>query len=163
MQSYLPTDHDMIGTMNDLPDPASSAGNQPIITNNPIIQTRDTQDSFGVPAGSVNKEIDVGGIRSGEVPGIKEVGKDIDLPKEVVSAGVKVQPTTVSIPPNVTKLGVKPIGPAVTPPQSQAVALPLTDDQIVFGLKQSVTSSWRWLAEWCVRKIRQLHAKIRKN
>lgn len=95
-----------------------------------------------------------------EQPVLKDVtAKEIELPKEVISAGVKVQPTTVQLPQNVTNMGVTPIGNAVVT-QAPAIALPLTDDQIALGLKQSIVSSWRWLAEWCVRRLKQFHKKI---
>ena len=79
--------------------------------------------------------------------------------KEVAAAGVRTQPTTVQLPQVVTQMGVAPVGQAVMP-QAPAVALPLTDDQIAQGLKQSITSSWRWLAEWCIRKLKQLQKKV---
>ena len=98
-----------------------------------------------------------------EQPTLKDVsGKEIELPKEVAAAGVKVQPTTVQLPQAVTQMGLTPMGQAAPPP-AVTVALPLTDDQIVQGLKQSITSSWRWLAEWCVRKLKQIHRKIVKS
>lgn len=98
-------------------------------------------------------------------PAVKDVsGQEIELPKEVAAAGVRPQPTTVQLPQSVAQMGVTPTGqsplggvPATT------VALPLTDDQIAQGLKQSITSSWRWLAQWCVRKIKQLHRSIVKS
>lgn len=94
---------------------------------------------------------------------IKDVSsaKEIELPKEVASAGVKVQPTTVQLPQAVAQMGVTPVGQTVMP-QAPAVALPLTDDQIVLGLKQSITSSWRWLAEFCVRRLKQIHVTIKR-
>lgn len=91
---------------------------------------------------------------------LKDVtAKEIELPKEVISAGVKVQPTTVQLPQNVTNMGVTAVGTSVVT-QAPAVALPLTDDQIALGLKQSIVSSWRWLAEFCVRRLKQFHKKI---
>ncbi len=95
-----------------------------------------------------------------EQPTLKDVsGKEIELPKEVVAAGVTTQPTTVQLPAAVTQMGVTPVGNSVVT-QVPAVALPLTDDQIALGLKQSIVSSWRWLAEWCVRRLKQFHKKI---
>lgn len=99
----------------------------------------------------------------GEQPQAKDVsGQEIEIPKEVAAAGVTTKPTTVTLPQHVTQAGVKPVGQTVAP-QAVTTALPLTDDQIAQGLKQSITSSWRWLAEWCVRKLKQLHRKIVKS
>lgn len=98
-----------------------------------------------------------------EEPGLKDVtGKEMELPREVAAAGVTTQPTTVQIPQPIAQMGVKAIGDAVVP-LAPPVTLPLTDEQIALGLKQSVTTSWRWLAEFCVRKLKQLHRKITNN
>lgn len=114
--------------------------------------------SFGV--GGKELEPAIGDI---EQPVLKDVtAKEIELPKEVISAGVKIQPTTVQLPQNVTNMGVTPIGNTVVA-QPPAIALPLTDDQIALGLKQSIVSSWRWLAEWCVRRLKQIHRKVVKS
>lgn len=119
-------------------------------TNNPIIQSGQS---------SVGKEWEPERIGY-EQPTVKDVsGIEIELPKEVAAAGVKPQPASVQLPQAVVQMGVTPIEQA-TPPPAATVVLPLTDDQIARGLKQSITSSWRWLAEWCVRKLKQLHKKI---
>lgn len=79
-----------------------------------------------------------------------------DLPKEVTSAGVTIHPTTISMPAAVTQMGVTP-GPANIPMPTAATALPITDDQIAQGLGKSLKESFRWLAEWCVRRLKQVH------
>jgi len=139
--------------MNDLPDSASPAGtNNP--TNTPIIQS-------GTGVGSISKEIE-GGVGLSEA-GLHDVsGQEMELPKEVAAVGVKVQPTTVTIPQPVAQMGVISAGTNV-PAQPAATVMPLTDDQIAVGLKQSITTSLRWLAEWCVRRLKQLHKKITKS
>ncbi|MBI5619905.1 hypothetical protein HY950_03015 [Candidatus Gottesmanbacteria bacterium] len=138
--------------MSDLPDPASATGtNNP--TNNPITQS-------GTDVGSIGKEIE-GGVGLGE-PGLRDVsGVEMELSREVSAAGVSMHPTTVSIPQSVAQMGVKPMGANVPAPSVQTVALPLTDDQIAVGLHQSIVSSIRWLAEWCLRRLKQLHMGIK--
>lgn len=119
-----------------------------------------TQTPQPVSPGSVHKEIE-GGVGLGE-PGLRDVtGGEVELAKEVASAGVKVHPTTVAIPQSVAQLGVKPTGTNVPAQPAPAVALPLTDDQIAVGLHQSIASSIRWLAEWCLRRLKQLHMGIK--
>lgn len=150
------------GIMDDLPSPASDAGNKPITTNNPIIQSSNEDKTQTISSGSINREIEVGGITSGEALPLKDIGThEVELTPEVVSAGVKVQPTSVALPQNVQQLGVKPSGPTTPVRSGASVTLPLTDEQIALGLKQGITSSWRWLAEWCVRKIKQLHKRLK--
>jgi len=107
-----------------------------------------------------SKEIE-GAFISPEVP-LKAVGQEAVLPKEVVSAGVKVQPQAVPLPPQVANMGVQSVG-ANVPPQptnGSTITLPLSDAQIAQALHESVTSSIRWLAEWCTRRIKMVHSKI---
>lgn len=112
-------------------------------------------------AGLGAKEKETGGISSLEFPLRDVSGQEIELPREVASAGVKVRPTSVSLPTPVTQLGVKPSGPSVPLGTGATVVLPLSDEQIAVGLHQSLTSSWRWLAEWCLRRLKQLHLVLK--
>lgn len=133
-------------------------------TTNTTNSTNTTNNPIGPVGGiTIGKELEpaVGVL---EEATLKDVSgkKEIELPKEVAAAGVTTQYTTVQLPQSVTQMGVKPVGQAVMP-QAATTPLPLTDDQIAQGLKQSITSSWRWLAEFCVRKIKQLHRKIVKS
>lgn len=161
--------------MDDLPTPASQGNNQ-INTNTTnnlpqsgihdavIPMTSGTASGQSNQSGNISagKELEPGGAGF-EQPGLRDVqGTEIELPKEVAAAGVTQKPTVVQLPQAVTQMGVKPVG-QMGLPQAPAVALPLTDDQIVLGLKQSITSSWRWLAEWCVRKLKQIHRTLVKS
>lgn len=102
------------------------------------------------------KELE-GGIALGEPFPLKDVGThEINLPKEVVAVGVSARPTNVKLPPAVQQFGVRAVGQPQGSAQARTTALPLTDDQIAQGLKVGVTNSWRWLAQWCVRRIEQL-------
>lgn len=142
----------MISTMDTLPDPAL----QGAISNQPSAISNTGQASVG----SASKEIE-GGVGLGEL-GLRDVsGQEIEVPKEVASAGVTVHPTTIAIPQPVQQLGVKPTGANIPAQAAAAVALPLTDDQIATGLHQSIASSIRWLAEWCLRRLKQLHMGIK--
>lgn len=123
----------------------------------PINQLTPQASDGTLGIGGKEMEPAAGGL---EQPALKDVsGKEIELPKEVVAAGVRTQPTTIQLPAAVSQMGVSAVGTNTQTPAA-AVALPLTDDQIALGLKQSIMSSWRWLAEWCVRKLKQLHKKI---
>jgi hypothetical protein len=137
--------------MNDLP-------NAPVVGN--TSQSTDVTQKVTTTTGSISKEIEGGIHPISETPPLVEVGKDIELPKEVVRAGVTIQPTVIPIPPHLTSAGVAPAGQNVTVGTGNTVVLPLTDDQIAQGLKQGITNSWRWLAEWCRRKLKLLHSKL---
>jgi len=135
----------------DLP---ASAGNNQISTNNPVIPAspagRQSQTT-----GGINKEVGNASVGQ-EVPLSNEVGREADvLPKEVASAGVTMHPTTIPVPPPIAKMGVQPAGANI--PMPTAAALPITDDQIAQGLGKGIRESFRWLAEWCVRRLKQVH------
>jgi hypothetical protein len=121
------------------------------------------QGSQPQPAASsgLNKEIAPVSINQ-EVSMVQEIGKESPLPPEVVKAGVTMRSDSVTLPPAVSNLGVAPAGTynQVTPPVP-SIKLPLTDDQIANGLQQSLSDSWRWLAQWCVRQLQQIHIQIK--
>lgn len=103
---------------------------------------------------STHKEQEAGGLAAEAL--IRPAAQETEISPEVASSGIKIQPTSIPIPPSVQQMGVSPAGQNL-PPAAPAVALPLSDVQIAQGLKQSIWSSWRWLAQWCVRKLKQLH------
>lgn len=97
-----------------------------------------------------------------EAPLLQEVGKEAELSSEVQHAGVRMQSETIELPPPIVQAGVKVVGPAATPATpSKSVPLPLSDDQIAQGLTQSITSSIRWLAEWCERQLKAVHVIVK--
>ncbi|OGG04146.1 hypothetical protein A2Z33_03220 [Candidatus Gottesmanbacteria bacterium RBG_16_52_11] len=147
--------HDTMNTMNDLPQIPQTDG-----SGGPSAVTPGSSPALSVPpvtGGGMQKEAE-GAIHMGpiEAPTLTEVGKDIELPKEVAQSGVSIPPTTIPIPQILKSAGVAPQGANVTLPKPQPSSVPLTDDQIAQGLKKSVFDSWRWLAEWCTRKLKQL-------
>lgn len=108
------------------------------------------------------KEVEAAPGAGVEVVTLKDVGREAPLPQEVSGAGVKIHPTSINLPQPVAQMGVTAVGQS-TPPPAVTVTLPLSDDEIAQGLHQSITSSWRWLAEWCVRKLKQLHRTLVKR
>ena len=109
-------------------------------------------------ATSVGKELEHVSAGAAEVAASTEQHKDTELPREVVAVGVTMQPTTVVLPHIVQKAGVEAINPsAPVITFAPSVKLPLSDDQIAKGLHESVASSVRWLAQWCMRRLKQMH------
>lgn len=123
--------------------------------------TTNAVQSTGSISVSMGKETESVPLANSEAPMIREVGKDVPLPKEVISSGVKLQPVSVILPQSVSSLGVKTVGNAVPVSSALSVALPLTDDQITVGLHKGVSDSIRWLAEWCVRRLHQVHLALK--
>ena len=57
-------------------------------------------------------------------------------------------------------MGVKPAGQNIPVQTVPAVVLPLSDEQIAIGLHKGITDSLRWLSEWCVRRLKQMHIAV---
>jgi len=87
---------------------------------------------------------------------IQEIHREVDLPKEVSSVGVKSQPTVVPLPKPIQQMGVKASGQNIQIGTGSTVVLPLTQSQISEGLNKGIVDSWRWLAVWCIRRLKQL-------
>lgn len=73
-----------------------------------------------------------------------------------------VQPKqeTIKLPPDLTKLGLQP----VTTTQFSSyknVKLPISDEKVVEGLHEPVSSSKRWLSEFALYILRQAHLTLR--
>jgi len=126
--------------MNALPGPGDSVNSQPT----PVIPM-----SGGL---GIGKESEV--LSSADQP-IREISQELELPKEVVSAGVKTQPTVVNLPQPVTQMGVKQTGVNTGLGSGATVVLPLTQPEITLGLQENILQSWRWLAVWCIRRLKQ--------
>jgi hypothetical protein len=138
--------------MTDLPIPASPG-------TNPVIQTSDLPQVQPVVS-SGNKESVGGSIDHAE--SLQDAtGAEFELPKEVSSVGVRIQPTTVAIPQPVAQMGVKPAGQNIPVQTKPAVTLPLNDDQIAAGLHAGITESIRWLATWCVFRLKHMHIALK--
>lgn len=92
-----------------------------------------------------------------ELGPVQEIGgKEMELPGEVRVAGVRQQPTHVPIPPSVVSIGVQQVGPSVPLSTGRTITLPLSQTQVTQGLTQNIASSWRWLSEWCIRRLKQM-------
>jgi hypothetical protein len=138
----------MITSMTDLPS-----------SDDPQSQTAQPMAPQVAPAApSGNKEV-VGGMHLPE--GLQDAtGHETELPKEVSSSGVRIQPTSIPIPAPVSQMGVQSTGSNIPIHAAPAVALPLNEEQIAAGLRLSVVNSLRWLSEWCVRRIKLMQMKI---
>lgn len=136
----------------------------PYASDDSTVKPSAQQTAPQAPAGavSVGKERESGpyGV-SAEKSYLTEVGREPELPKEVVAAGVRQNPAAVPVPKQAASMGVKPAGQNVVAASGRSVTLPLTDAQIAQGLRVGITSSWRWMAEWCARKLKQMHVGLR--
>lgn len=67
----------------------------------------------------------------------------------------------VDLPPDLKKAGLKPVEPVQFPDMTQLVKTPISDDKILFGKTQPITSSIRWLAEFCLFLLKKAHIKLK--
>ena len=110
---------------------------------------------------AIGKEREGPPLSTSEV--ISEITQEVPLSKEVERAGVEVVKDTIELPPDVKKLGVTPTGAstpvaATTLPQ---VVLPISDQTVVIGLHAQILSSFRWLAVWCLKRLKKAHIVLK--
>ncbi|MBI3380188.1 hypothetical protein HY029_05525 [Candidatus Gottesmanbacteria bacterium] len=106
-----------------------------------------------------------GGARVSSAEVVSEIKQEVELPKEVEKAGVEIVKDTIELPPDIKKLGVTSTGsiPSVTASVSlPQVTLPISDQQVEVGLHAQILSSLRWLAVWCVRRLKMAHIALKQ-
>jgi hypothetical protein len=96
-----------------------------------------------------------------EISQITEIGREVELSPDVTAAGVSVHPTVIPMPKPLDASGVRQVGQNVSLGTGESITLPLTDEEISAGSKQSPTSSWYFLAKWCKRRLEQLGRVIK--
>jgi len=85
--------------------------------------------------------------------------KEKEVEEEVRPHVVKRE-ETIKLPPDIEKLGLKPI-PTTQFPQYQTVKLPISDEKIITGLSAPVSSSLRWLATLALYLLQQAHLSLK--
>ncbi len=82
-------------------------------------------------------------------------------PPTEVAPFVQARAETIKLPADVKKMGV--VATSSTPifKDEQALKLPISDEKIIEGLKQPVTSSFRWFAELMRYLLRQAHLTLK--
>lgn len=132
-------------------------------TTNPNDQKNSVQATPTVISSTVGKEQEGAKIASPEV--VSDITHEVEVSKEVEKAGVEALKDTIELPPDIKKLGVSHAGPTTPVAVSASlpqVTLPISDPQIVAGLHAQIISSLRWLAIWCVRKLKIAHIKLKE-
>lgn len=106
------------------------------------------------PAGSMNKEKEILNTlfpEEGErFPVVEEKEKEVE--EEVQPFIEKIEKEIYLAKPVTDDYGQTLVtSPSAEPTQ---IILPISQSQLLFGLKQKVSDSIRWLAEWCLRLIK---------
>lgn len=111
---------------------------------------------------SLHKEREAPAVQVSE--SVSQIKEDVELPEEVEKAGVIAHKETFEIPPDLKKIGMQQAGSAVTAaPQSlPGVILPVADNIVYIGIHAKVTDALRWLAAWCVRRLKKAHLMLKK-
>lgn len=132
-------------------------------TSDPNDQKNSSQTTPTVISTSISKEQEGAKLVIPEV--VSDIAHEVELPKEVEKAGVEIIKDTIELPPDIKKLGVTASGPTTPVAVSMLlpqVALPISDPQIVAGLHAQIISSLRWLAIWCVKRLKTAHIKLKE-
>ncbi len=117
-------------------------------------QNSSPQDTHSVSSGKERELVQ-------EENNLRDLTKEVELPAEVKSAGVVVNKEQIEIPPDLKNLGVTPTGVQQSLPVTPAVTFPLTDEKIEEGLHQNIMSALRWLAQWCVYRMKKFHLTLK--
>jgi len=117
-----------------------------------LIKKWQQKDLISLP----NKESEP--IPKKEVIEFKEV-KEAEVEEEVKPHLIKRE-ETIKLPPDIEKLGLKPV-PSSDLPQYQNIKLPLSDDKIVVALHAPISSSIRWLATLALYLLQQAHISLK--
>jgi hypothetical protein len=81
-------------------------------------------------------------------------------PEPEVKPYVEPRPEKVELPQEVVDEGVESTGHTQFPTYN-SVKLPISDDKVLQGLKNPMTSSVRWLAEFCLYILDKAHIKLK--
>lgn len=141
---------------NNTADPQTPVPVNPLVSNIPVNQQN------AVSSGIHGKESEAVTISASET--VQEVSKVPEIPKEVESAGITAVSGTIELPPDVKKLGVTQSGasvPVTTTTALPQVVLPISDQQVMAGLHAKITSAFRWLSAWCIKKLKKAHIALK--
>ena len=107
----------------------------------------------------ISKEQEASAVIPSEA--LSEVSSEIEMAQEVEQAGVKKIGETIELPPDVKKLGVTPSVPAVTSTALPSVVLPISDQKVIQGLHIEMANALRWLAVWCIKRLKKAHIALK--
>ena len=82
-------------------------------------------------------------------------------PDTEVAPFVKPKHETIKIPSDLANIGLQP-AKSTSFPTYQNIKLPISDEKVIEGLKEPVSSSRRWLSEFALFILKQAHLTLRK-
>lgn len=118
-----------------------------------------TSGKMSISGGVGGKEAERSSIIT---PEAVQISHEMELPKELEKAGVSKFRETIELPPDLRKIGVSQIGANLqVTPTLPKITLPVSDVTVAKGLHAPILSALRWLAVWCVKKLKKAHVKLR--
>lgn len=81
-------------------------------------------------------------------------------PSDEVTPYVQPRAESIKLPSDLTMIGLQPVS-ATQFSSYKNIKLPISDEKIIKGLHEPITSSYRWLAEFAVFVLRQSHLALR--
>lgn len=97
-----------------------------------------------------------------EAPSMPENAKDNAEQHEVAHFVEEVNEQQIKLSADLKKAGLKSTGDATTPTGFQNIQLPISDEKILNGQKAPITSSMRWLSEFCLYMLKQAHISLKE-
>lgn len=89
-----------------------------------------------------------------------EIAEDEPLPD--ITPYLRAHNPKVKVPKSLKEIGVEAVENPIQYPTYKTVKVPLSDQKIVQGMKMPLDSSFRWLAEICIRLLRVAHVKLKE-
>jgi len=99
-------------------------------------------------------------LAGGEVVKVNEVVEKETVEEDVANY-IKVKSKSIKLPPQFRKLGLQ-AKTKVKFPEYKNVKIPLKDNLVMVGLRQPLTSSFRWLAELATYILKTAHLHLKK-
>lgn len=119
-----------------------------------------TATSSAVSAGIGGKEHLSSASVTGEYD-VKALGEEQEIHPEMQKIGVSVVRDHLDVPPDALAVGVRPSSVYTPVSTVPTITLPLDDVKIEQGLHQSILTSLRWLAEWCIFQLKRVHITLK--
>lgn len=82
-------------------------------------------------------------------------------PQKEVSGYVQHRKENIEVPPDLVKMGVA-AKQTTTFPAYENIKLPLSDEKIIIGLKQPISSSFRWISELAIYILKTMHLTLKR-
>lgn len=81
-------------------------------------------------------------------------------PSDEVKPYIQPRAESIKLPSDLTMIGLQPVS-STQFSSYKNIKLPISDEKIIKGLHEPITSSYRWLAEFAVFILRQAHLGLR--